>query len=372
MAKIEALNRLKWVDALRGYAIFFVLVYHVYQAVPALNLRIQKILEFGSIGVQLFFMVSAFTIFLTLNTAKRKGSHSYLAFFIRRVFRILPLYYLTLLINAFLLTRHSVRFPTAEFFSTLTFTSAWIPSLCPTLVPGGWSIAVEMWFYLVAPLLVFFIKNLRTACYFALGALTFRFVINEGMSTFVASDSKLYPSFLFFWLPNQAPLFALGIVVFFLYKRWGHHNEASVDPSPTHTSGTYAWYFLWCGGYLLTATTIGFKTLLPYHFLFGLSFLLIIQFMILKPENFLANRPFIGLGKISYSAYITHFFVIRFSETWFMPILGNVTQSPELQLLAFLFWTIALTVGASLLLYWAIERPGQAMGKTLIRTFSKG
>jgi peptidoglycan/LPS O-acetylase OafA/YrhL len=366
-------DRLQWVDALRGYAIFFVLSYHVYQVIPNINLKVQRILDLGSTGVQLFFMVSAFTIFLTLDKSKHLGFPAFRAFFIRRAFRIMPLFYLTLFINAFFLNEQTgAPFPLKEFLASLTFASAWIPTLCPTMVPGGWSIAVEMWFYLLSPLLIYCVKTLRQACYFVLIAVLFRFIINESLTVLIVSKSNLFPTFLFFWLPNQAPLFALGILIFFLYKKWNAPLLQNSEFISAKHPESYAVFFLLTGGYLLVASTFAFKAMLPYHFLFGIAFLLIIQFMILKPNNLLVSAPLIGLGKISYSAYITHFFVIRFTSIWFFKTIQTVTASPELQFMALLVWTLVLTVLASMLLYRAVEQPGQNLGKKLIRRLSTG
>jgi peptidoglycan/LPS O-acetylase OafA/YrhL len=355
-------KRLDWVDALRGYAISSVIAYHTFQELPNLDARVQKVLDFGSMGVQLFFMVSAFTIFLTLDEAEKKNRLSFKAFYIRRALRIMPLFYLTLAISAGLVLHAKSAFPYAGFFSTLTFTSAWIPSLCPTLVPGGWSIAVEMWFYLLAPLAFTFIRNVRHALYFILAALILRFSINEGLILLVDPKPALFSSFIYFWLPDQLPIFALGILAFFLYRRGGTEvaKEAEIPPL----------LFLLFGGYLLAASVQGFKVLIPFHFLFGLSFLLIMLFMMSKPANVLANRPLVGLGKISYSAYVSHFFAIRYTHGWFLEVLRGETSSVGLQFAAYLALIVLLTVLASMFLYRFVERPGQAFGKYLIRRYA--
>jgi peptidoglycan/LPS O-acetylase OafA/YrhL len=89
--------------------------------------------------------------------------------------------------------------------------------------------------------------------------------------------------------------------------------------------------------------------------------------MILKPRSFLVGRPIIGLGKISYSAYIMHFFVIRFSEDWFRVNITRWTDSAELQLGCYILFTMVFTILASTLLYWAVELPGQALGKRICK-----
>src|SRR5690349_9856042 len=70
-------------DALRGLAILLVLLYH-YFAFPI-----------GWIGVDLFFVLSGFLITKSLLQLKEEPSY-FQRFFVRRVFRIFPVYYLTL------------------------------------------------------------------------------------------------------------------------------------------------------------------------------------------------------------------------------------------------------------------------------------
>ncbi|MDQ0494218.1 peptidoglycan/LPS O-acetylase OafA/YrhL [Paenibacillus brasilensis] len=57
-------DKLKFVDTLRALAIIGVLLVHVSQHVDGINGWIQKGLSMGAKGVALFYMASAFTLFL--------------------------------------------------------------------------------------------------------------------------------------------------------------------------------------------------------------------------------------------------------------------------------------------------------------------
>jgi exopolysaccharide production protein ExoZ len=102
--------------------------------------------EFGSHGVDLFFVLSGFVILLTIHkTDASPGS-----FLLRRVIRIVPIYWLLtlgMILLGVLLSPHS---PVAGrslleslLFSSYTFSSR------PPVIYVGWSIEYEMFFYLV-------------------------------------------------------------------------------------------------------------------------------------------------------------------------------------------------------------------------------
>jgi peptidoglycan/LPS O-acetylase OafA/YrhL len=257
--------------------------------------------------------------------------------------------------------------------ATLTFAGAWIPAHAATLVPGGWSISVEMWFYLVAPLLVPRIRTLHHALWFSLAAIMLRCAINESLVAWAGAPSASFAAFLYFWLPNQLPMFALGTVAYQAYKSLGRtaRERALVPetnaPGFSMAGGGHGLFFLAAGVYLVAAGIQGFKALLPFHVIFGFGFLLVFLHLMAMPGSPVANRPLIALGRISYSAYFAHFFVIERTEAWAIPLLRGAVASPALQYLVFLASTLALTALVSAALHRWVELPGQALGRSLIR-----
>ena len=55
----------------------------------------------GQRGVQLFYMISAFTLYLSLD-GRRTEQHPWTNYFLRRFFRIAPLFYLVIVANVLL------------------------------------------------------------------------------------------------------------------------------------------------------------------------------------------------------------------------------------------------------------------------------
>lgn len=50
-----------------------------------------------------------------------------------------------------------------HLLSIITFTNGWNPQWINSIVPGGWSVAVEMTFYLVVPFIFKAIDNIKKA-----------------------------------------------------------------------------------------------------------------------------------------------------------------------------------------------------------------
>ncbi|MCX7309105.1 MAG: acyltransferase family protein, partial [Afipia sp.] len=152
-----------FVDALRGIAVLLVVLAHtpVPNSLLALNIA-------GAYGVQLFFVVSAFTLFLSLSARRNTESNPVLFFFLRRFFRIAPAFYFAMLF--YLMKDGTGATPWApqgiqswQIISTLLFINGWLPDSINAVVPGGWSIAVEMTFYLFVPLCFAVITNVTRA-----------------------------------------------------------------------------------------------------------------------------------------------------------------------------------------------------------------
>jgi peptidoglycan/LPS O-acetylase OafA/YrhL len=154
-------------DGIRGLAIIAVLLRHiayVFRAHGPLTRWFLPIPQFGSWGVDLFFVLSGFLITGILIDTKSAINRAS-SFYGRRVLRIFPIYYLTLTIvfvgehfSHWVKTAGNLQ-GTADHLSYLFYFQNFIPLWhhgdYPLSVLGPfWSLAVEEQFYLLWPLLV--------------------------------------------------------------------------------------------------------------------------------------------------------------------------------------------------------------------------
>ena len=152
----------KSVHALRGLAALSVMFFHFRWSVNATSPELGNALfGWGATGVDLFFLISGFVIVLAIKNTPATLS-GMLFFLRRRVFRILPAYYLILIIT-FLLSGAMSTFhyadKTQNFISALLFQPIY-PDHGPYYVDDSgmygirWTLNYELYFYLAVGLLL--------------------------------------------------------------------------------------------------------------------------------------------------------------------------------------------------------------------------
>jgi peptidoglycan/LPS O-acetylase OafA/YrhL len=149
-------------DGWRAVAILGVLIYHsttslFYPAGPYPSYEALRIIQTGSRGVDIFFAISGFLICSRLLQERARTGHiSLRGFYVRRVFRILPPYFVYLGVLALVATGGLLVVKRGEFLSCALFLrNYYAPIETHGWYTGHfWSLAVEEHFYLFWPLLL--------------------------------------------------------------------------------------------------------------------------------------------------------------------------------------------------------------------------
>mgnify|MGYP000606067225 CR=1 FL=1 len=223
----QRVHHFDFIDALRGVAVLLVILTHVGGVLDhARPNQLVFWLDKGKYGVQLFFIASAFTLFWSYKQRLdiERSSSVVRNFFIRRFFRIAPAYY----VAAFLYVVTFPVFPGLDFepvdgirvLINVLFINGFVPSAINYLPPGGWSVGVEMMFYTLIPLMYRTITSLQKAKLWFLIALIASFAIKISirlMQWFIFHRTSSEAWFLYYWLPNQLPVFLLGVYAFWRY-----------------------------------------------------------------------------------------------------------------------------------------------------------
>ncbi len=333
-----------FITGLRAIAAFMVIAIHT-GAFRDFGLLGNVITDNGKYGVQVFFVISGFTIAQTYRTAS-----GFWPYFGRRFMRIAPLYYFLVLVGFALILTQSIPTPYwMDYYGSqpdlynllmhLSFLSPLDARVTASILGVEWTIPIEMFWYLVLPLFLP-IALIRRRVVMVLAGLLVLAAATRAIGHFTLPPSGAH------FLPfTYGAYFFLGALCDALRREW--------------VAGAIAdrmrWLYASYGLFALALTTdIGVNSAL-----FGIATAGIIVF---HPgsnlrKGVLGARPILFLGSISYSLYLIHYLIISLAQTvpdWF-PSSG----------LGYFAVIAALTTAASTLTYLLIERPSNLLGRRM-------
>ena len=332
-------------NGLRFIAAFVVIIHHLEQiklffGLPSLFFEWHCIKIIGELGVTLFFTLSGFLItYLLLAEKERFGTVAVKEFYIRRVLRIWPLYYLIIVLGLFVLPHISFfdipkytegvhyKFGVKLLFYGLLFPNV-IANLYPYMpfIAQTWSIGIEEQFYLVWPWMVKWSKRyLAVLIGIIIGLLLITNVLYQfaDLSPDISQASgktKLITFLYRFFAMLRISCMAIGgIGAYFLYN----FNMTILRPI----------FKKW----VQLATVLGvvamiiFGVEIPFvnHEFYSLFFIVIILNLAANPDSLfnMENKTMDYLGKISYSIYMWHGIAIIFglhAARYFNPELNTL------------------------------------------------
>jgi exopolysaccharide production protein ExoZ len=323
------------IQYLRGVAAMMVVFHHAAQALGPI--RYGSWVEFGQFGVDVFFVISGFIIYLSV-VQSQEGAR---AFLVKRIIRVVPLYWLfTLLLAAAVLTVPSLFKSTQLTVEGLVRSLLFIPGynpvfpdrIWPLLVPG-WSLNFEMFFYVLMSAAIVFAKGRI----FSAVATVIVVCVSAGVVFKTAN-----PLFLTYTHP---------ILIEFL--------------------GGMALAVLWLrnaflqGRWLAWLLPFGFAAFLVHPSMhdpaFGLPPILpaiavVLGALSLEARGKLPMSPILrALGDASYSIYLSHLFVIGALR----PLLAKLVNAAPFWSAAAMFLALAMVASAmgGILVHRSIERP---------------
>lgn len=375
------------IEALRGIAAGMVVVHHSWSLSTQPRFSGYEIVEgFGSLGVNLFFLLSGFL--LADQFWKPKEQRSLRAFWIRRLFRIAPAYYVTVGILFLFFAQHELLFSEQglkQIVANATFLHYTLPSTSSSLNVDGalWTLTAEFLLYLTLPLMALpFARR---------PVLTFTVLVGIGVGwrlwISLAGDSvrELYfglpgngpdPAIQTLFLSRQflgiVPIFALGIGLkyLFVHGRLGWIRRLlpryfsiplallAMVPSllmlfAVERASDYR-HWIWFTGYDYALAAL----LIP---------VLLIAAQPGRPVQGLVGRAATWLGDRSYSLYIWHFPIV-------LTVYGRgpLVNLPDVSHpWARLLLIAVLSLIAAHVSYTTIEKPGIALGRRLAQRYRR-
>ena len=353
-------QRVEFLDAMRGIAIAMVIVNHA-GSITGLSGWLRHFTGLMSYGVQLFFVISAYTIFMTYTASVARGSPAPARdFLVRRLFRIVPVYWMGIILYTLvygLESRGWLPGPELWHFPLHAFLlNIWHPDVQSSVVPGGWSISVEVMFYLIVPLCFTLVRDLRQAFAFTAIAMVAGPLAVEFFARAIAPEvADMSPVLLKHWWErnplNQLACFGVGIMLYFAVRA-GWQRRCVHWPANLGLMLIAA---------LLVIAGDSSRIVFPQsQHLFALAFGVFGLALAAIPWRVIVNPWSEFLGRVSYSGYLIHFLVLK-QLTLVFP--GAPGAGYFLLILGAAF---VITIPLAYLSYLWIEQPAIALGKKII------
>lgn len=334
----KEIKRYQELDALRGIAALMVVFFHF-----TLH-RSQSKFGFylGKTGVDLFFLISGFVIFMSILKVKTTKE-----FIINRISRLYPTYWtgvsFAFIIVIIIALYQKGEIPFKQYFGNMTMFQHYLN--IENLDGPYWTLIIEMNFYIIIAFLFYF-KKMHYLNLLGIVLSIFTLIL----ICYLKLDFQ-YGFLYYFPILPYIPLFFSGIIFYNIYT------------SKKNNIQNYLILLFYLPTqiilYSYTSRSLTDTTITEYGVMICLFYMLFLLF-INKKLKVIITKPSLFLGKISYSLYLIH---QKLSIGFIMPILINR--------LGVDFWvasliTLPIVIGVATLITYKIEIPfGKKMKEIL-------
>jgi peptidoglycan/LPS O-acetylase OafA/YrhL len=356
--------RLDGIEALRCIAALMIVVYHTVE-LPQLSIPsyLNPIRTHFGLGVPLFYTLSGFV--LAYGYVDRLGSRrQVLEFYVRRFFRIAPLFYLMLglwiLVSEIKWDTYEVAL--ADIVLNLSLLFGLVPGKHESIVWAGWSIGIEMLFYGVFPIFALVFNSVR--------ATSAAFCVSLFVSSMTYQGiAKLgNPSFAYMNLVTHLPFFLSGM---FAHAFW---RSDAFRARRLLGNGMLLGVVLAAVTLIYVRPVFDFLSSFVYFEFARYSWAVVFAALILaicySSNPVIVNRVTRWMGQISFSLYLLHPMLILFLLDTHKRVaaeLGNGTLGVACCVLL----SVATVSVAASITYALIEKPGMGLGKRIGARFAE-
>jgi peptidoglycan/LPS O-acetylase OafA/YrhL len=359
----KALARVDGVEALRCIAAVMIVVFHT---VALTRMVIPSYLDvirthFG-LGVPLFYTLSGFV--LAYGYADSLGTRDRVVrFYIRRFFRIAPLFYL--MVGVWILFSKlrwdlSVGYPDIVLNLTLLF--GLVPGMHESIVWAGWSIGIEILFYIVFPLMALLLTSRASAVV----ACCVSAVISS--MEYRALTGLNVGSYAYMNLITQLPFFISGILAYLVWRDDGFTRRRLL--------GRVMLFGTLCAAAAVVYLPIVHTVLLSIRgvaadlYVWAPIFAALIMSICYSPNRIVVNRVSRHLGRASFSMYLVHPLMIVMLPPVYR-VLDAALGSGTIGVAGRIVSTLAVVAAVASLSYAAVEKPGIRLGAAVADKYAR-
>jgi len=357
---------LAYLDGLRGAAAFYVVLFHAGVGftsadLPLLARNARRLLTFGHCAVAIFIVLSGYCLMLPVARAEGRLNGGFGRYIGRRAWRILPPYYVILLASLLLLWAVPVlqtpsgtiwddtspAFEAGPIASHLLLLHNLVPAWATRINGPLWSVATEWQIYFFFPLLLLPVWRR----FGALPTVLLAFFVG-------CAPIWLAPLSASRWVPWYLGLFALGMCAAATGFSQRSAERALLERLP--------WRLVTSA--LLVCCLLGMTVFVKVWFRFiplsdallGLTTAALLVHYTecsragVKPWflRLLESRVLVGLGRFSYSLYLSHLPVVALCYFALRP----AALSPQGEFLGMLATSVPASLIVALAFYWLVER----------------
>ncbi len=336
-------------DGLRFFAFLLVFIYHhiLFSTIPCLSFLFIN----GWIGVDLFFVLSSF-LFTKLLIAeyKKNNTISFKKFYIRRIFRIWPIYFLSIVFSLsyiFLQHQEISKYIGIRIIGMFTFSDNILSSIYgfnPMFsVSHLWTISYEEQFYICIPIIILLLVRSSTKTK-VLSLMLTLIVFNTIKFMLIANHiTKLAILML--------PITRFESIIFGIVMGFGGMDILLKKINQNILSVMSILFFvLIChiprydniSYWLIVSPLVGMSTSLLTYSVLNTSFF----------KKVFTHKVLAFLGKRSYGLYVYHLFCNALAN-YMIKSIPTIPSSP----LASFFYSLSFTILASIVSYKIIETP---------------
>ena len=342
--------RIEQLTFTRFLAAISIVIFHYGQKSFLFNNKfVDFIVEKADVCVSYFFILSGFVMMIAYANKTAISSKEYL---INRLARIYPVYFLAILIMLFVQIRlHAIDY--IGLLCNIFMIQAWIPGKISSINPPGWSLSVEILFYLIFPFI--FNKCFRKIrlekliIYIVLFWILSQIIFQTLWFIYLKNDSQILDDLM------NSPLlrineFLIGNLAGFLYTE-----------KLKFKNGNYDFLIILFISFIILA--LKFSMNLNFHN--GLLAVFFIPLIILISLNnglitkLFQNRSLVFLGEISFGIYILQHPVFSVISAYSVKKYLHMTDVTMVFFLRLILLIIAASVS-----YLYIEKPIQNLIKT--------
>jgi peptidoglycan/LPS O-acetylase OafA/YrhL len=292
------------------------------------------ILANGSKCVQLFFIISAYLVYISLdhyykNRTEAITFSSMGKWWARKFLRLIPMYYIALAVYAPIAPRFNGwlgsegHVTIANFISHMLFLNGLIPHYANSILGVEWYLGVLGIFYMIAPFIYKFVNSFEKAVVFFIITLLGSSYINDFGYAHIPMvtdevDSQIYSSFFgTHWIVTQLPTLAIGILIYFIIRS---NAFANIKQRKILSLALFIYSV-----FMLIAEMHGYTAIYrtSIYTVFGACFAGILISQVLWSYKILDNPVFRTLGKYSFPIYLVHYALILCYNKLLPTLTGN-------------------------------------------------